>query len=177
MAGYSCSRVGVTFESDPAPAWSLRFAPPETPAGWALLTSWWHKRAYQHAPHIWNRGDSEFAWHWSLPDWPVEREVGTAQFGYQGYEAFPWVRHHELLANGEWDANFAGYQLTQAQSDEAKSLRLVGEKLAYTLTEPLSSATAGEPEIGGPDGSVGEQVFADLPTPQSLFGRLFGRSV
>ncbi len=85
IAAYSCSRVGVTFETDPCPGWTIDFSVPVSIEAWQLLRVWWDENRMQHAPHLWYSDPGVFSGnycHWSFPDWPARGAPENWRYGY-----------------------------------------------------------------------------------------------
>lgn len=57
LGGGSCSQVGVTFETDPIPSWSVRMDLPTQAQVWAFLIQWYRDHNIHQTPYI------EIDWH------------------------------------------------------------------------------------------------------------------
>lgn len=57
LGGWSCSKVGVTFETDPIPSWSVRMDLPTQAQVWAFLIQWYTDHSILQTPYI------EIDWH------------------------------------------------------------------------------------------------------------------
>ena len=57
LGGWSCSKVGVTFETDPIPSWSVRMDLPTQAQVWAFLIQWYTDHNIHQTPYI------EIDWH------------------------------------------------------------------------------------------------------------------
>jgi hypothetical protein len=87
IPSYGCSRVGVTFETDPGPAWKIDFSVPATAEAWQLLRRWWDEHRIEDAPYIWYRepGAAPGRYcHWSLPNWPERAAPEHWRYGHMG---------------------------------------------------------------------------------------------
>lgn len=76
LGGYVCSRGGVTFETDPLPAWSVSMDLPTQTTVWAFLIQWHADHQILQPPHI------DIAWEdEGIPrkDWVTLAELWTDQ--------------------------------------------------------------------------------------------------
>lgn len=87
LAAYTCSRAGVTFDTDPGPAWTINFSVPASAAAWQLLRTWWDEHRIQSAPYVWyhepGKVPARFC-HWSLPGWPLRAAPEQWMYGRMG---------------------------------------------------------------------------------------------
>ena len=80
LRSYSCSRVGVQFDTDPVPSWKIEMRLPVDTMVWLFLWSWYEQHQVSQSPTIeidWKDGDEPMSSWAPLSDlWP---ELKSAQ--------------------------------------------------------------------------------------------------